>query len=97
MRKAQLLTFMKTGRRVLIFLKGEIIDSFKNIRVFFPTMERYGSEVFPELTALQWHWQCCNFVFQFKSDCPLSPPAKDVWGKVMFLHLSVILFTGGRG
>ena len=21
-------------------------------------------------------------------------PAKDVWGKVMFLHLSVILFTG---
>ena len=22
---------------------------------------------------------------------------KEVWGKVMFLHLSVILFTGGRG
>ena len=25
----------------------------------------------------------------------LLPPANDVWGKVMFLHLSVILFTGG--
>ena len=23
------------------------------------------------------------------------PPANEVWGKVMFLHLSVILFTGG--
>ena len=23
------------------------------------------------------------------------PPAKEVWGKVIFLHLSVILFTGG--
>ena len=69
---------MKTGRRVLIFLKGEIIDSFKNIRVFFPTMERYDSGGFPELTALQWHWQCCHFVLQFKSDCPLLPPAKEV-------------------
>ena len=27
----------------------------------------------------------------------LLPPAKEVWGKVMFLHLSVILFTGGGG
>ena len=25
------------------------------------------------------------------------PPANEVWGKVIFLHLSVILFTGGRG
>ena len=25
----------------------------------------------------------------------LLPPANEVWGKVMFLHLSVILFTGG--
>ena len=25
------------------------------------------------------------------------PPANEVWGKVMFLHLSVILFTGGGG
>ena len=25
------------------------------------------------------------------------PPANKVWGKVMFLHLSVILFTGGAG
>ena len=24
----------------------------------------------------------------------LLPPANDVWGEVMFLHLSVILFTG---
>ena len=27
----------------------------------------------------------------------LLPPANEVWGKVMFLHLSVILFTGGGG
>ena len=25
---------------------------------------------------------------------PFLPPADEVWGKVMFLHLSVILFTG---
>ena len=25
------------------------------------------------------------------------PPANEVWGKVMFLHLPVILFTGGGG
>ena len=25
----------------------------------------------------------------------LLPPANEVWGKVIFLHLSVILFTGG--
>ena len=27
--------------------------------------------------------------------CVLLPPANEVWGKVMFLHLCVILFTGG--
>ena len=27
----------------------------------------------------------------------LLPPANEVWAKVMFLHLCVILFTGGRG
>ena len=26
---------------------------------------------------------------------PLLRPANEVWGKVIFLHLSVILFTGG--
>ena len=25
------------------------------------------------------------------------PPANEVWGKVVFLHLCVILFTGGLG
>ena len=25
------------------------------------------------------------------------PPAKEVWGRVMFLHLCVILFTRGEG
>ena len=28
-------------------------------------------------------------------DCLLLPPANEVWGKVIFLHLSVIVFTGG--
>ena len=27
----------------------------------------------------------------------LLPPANEFWGKVMFLHVSGILFTGGRG
>ena len=28
--------------------------------------------------------------------CPwFLPPANEVWGKVIFLHMSVILFTGG--
>ena len=26
----------------------------------------------------------------------LLPPSNEVWGKVMFFHLCVILFTGGR-
>ena len=29
--------------------------------------------------------------------CSLLPPANEVWGKVMFLHLCVILFTWGGG
>ena len=28
-------------------------------------------------------------------ECCLLPPANEVWGKVIFLHLFVILFTGG--
>ena len=31
----------------------------------------------------------------FSRDRRGLPPANAVWGKVMFLHLSVILFTGG--
>ena len=27
--------------------------------------------------------------------CDILPPANEVWGKIIFLHLSVILFTGG--
>ena len=30
------------------------------------------------------------------SPCPLLPPANEVWGKVIFLHLPVILFTRGE-
>ena len=37
-------------------------------------------------------------VFKVHEDySTLLPPANEVWGKVMFLHLSVILFTGGGG
>ena len=32
--------------------------------------------------------------FQYPS---LLPPANEVWGKIIFLHLSVILFTWGGG
>ena len=32
---------------------------------------------------------------QFKVEASL-PPANEVWGKVIFLHLFVILFTGGQ-
>ena len=28
---------------------------------------------------------------------PFLPRANEVWGRVMFLHLCVILFTGGEG
>ena len=35
------------------------------------------------------HFDCCHIV------TILLPPANEVWGKVMFLHLSVILFLGG--
>ena len=30
-----------------------------------------------------------------KNVCELLPPANEVWGNVMFLHVSVILLTGG--
>ena len=30
-----------------------------------------------------------------KTKTSFLPPANEVWGKVIFLHLSVILFTGG--
>ena len=36
-----------------------------------------------------------SFMYQQGIGMPLSPPAKEVWGKVIFLHLFVILFTGG--
>ena len=29
--------------------------------------------------------------------CPFLPPENEVWGKVMFLHVCVILFTGEGG
>ena len=34
--------------------------------------------------------------FSVISDWLLLPPSNEVWGKVIFLHLFVILFTGGR-
>ena len=34
---------------------------------------------------------------RIKSLTSVLPPANEVWGKVMFLHLCVILFTGGGG
>ena len=34
--------------------------------------------------------------FVFLTYGMLLPPANEVWGKVIFLHLSVILFTGSR-
>ena len=40
------------------------------------------------------------FSFQYQSyifSMWLLPPANEVWGKVIFLHLCVILFTGGGG
>ena len=33
--------------------------------------------------------------FSLSGSSVLLPPANEVWGKVIFLHLSVILFTGG--
>ena len=32
----------------------------------------------------------------FLSPKRFLPPANEVWGKVLFLHLFAILFTGGR-
>ena len=42
-------------------------------------------------TALSRH----NFWVSLKKGSPFLPPANEVWGKVMFLHLSVIVFTEG--
>ena len=37
---------------------------------------------------------CESETFEFIFALILLPPANEVWGKVIFLHLSVILFTG---
>ena len=36
-----------------------------------------------------------SFMYQQGIGMPLLPPANEVWGKVIFLHLFIILFTGG--
>ena len=36
------------------------------------------------------------FQFHVSFVCLILSPANEVWGKVIFLHLSVILFTGGK-
>ena len=39
----------------------------------------------------------CTFILLTKYEKNVYlPPANEVWGKVIFLHLSVILFTGGE-
>ena len=40
---------------------------------------------------------CLQFQTTLKHNLYLLPTANAVWGKVMFLHLCVILFTGGGG
>ena len=51
-------------------------------------------------TAIVLH-RYCTFISQTLFGCSelllcrSLPPANEVWGKVIFLHLSVILFTGG--
>ena len=37
------------------------------------------------------------YPLQLNGTTTFLPPANEVWGKVMFLHLSVILFTGEGG
>ena len=39
---------------------------------------------------------CCQKRHILDSYTQYLPPANEVWGKVIFLHLSVILFTGGE-
>ena len=34
---------------------------------------------------------------QYQPSLTFLPPANEIWGKVMFLHLCAILFTGGGG
>ena len=47
--------------------------------------------IFPQLFPDSWQ-PCCRIM-----RLQLLPSANEVWGKVIFLHLFVILFTGGRG
>ena len=37
----------------------------------------------------------CGPTMPYRPRLALLPPANEVWGKVIFLHLFVILFTGG--
>ena len=56
-------------------------------------MNSYSSSIF----AVTAHKKCISVAFGFEalSVCRLLPLANDVWDKVICIHLSVILSTGG--
>ena len=55
------------------------------------SLEIVPKETWPLPVKMRYHYK------QTRTLCNLSlPPANEVWGKVIFLHQFVILFTGGR-
>ena len=76
-----------------------IVTLLTGLLVFLSKMSHLNQCTFQEINKadkprLQ---LCLQFQTTLKHNLYLLPPANAVWGKVIFLHLCVIPFTGGRG
>ena len=82
----------------------DTIDQFSQIVKLKLCVYRFGSSIHGaikmSLSLHDWLEVCPNNMSDHSlpkiyNSCSFLPPANEVWGTVIFLHLSVILFTGG--
>ena len=103
-----LLRIFPEDEQSAILFVGDIDDTDCEILVDF--IKSYTTTIFPvsyDDIIINYQLDSCKgekgSVYKKSAPCNglgkdmqgLLPPANEVWGKVMFLHLCVILFTGG--
>ena len=65
------------------------------VRELCPPIYLYGQKLGPHAQCQGGLFTSIDLLILFCILCYFLPPANEVWGKVIFLHLSVILFTRG--
>ena len=60
--------------------------------VVLSSSQKDRNSVYRTMRNREWLWKKSEAKLKIET---LLPPANEAWGKVIFLHLSVILFTGG--